>query len=128
MNAIKQFSAFLLMLTLFAACKTKSPKELVVGKWKMKDISGGDAAQIPDSVKARMISTSVMEFMADNKYSLSGMDAGAQTGTYSLSDDGKMLSITPDASKIKEVDTIKELTEGTMVVVDKSGTRLTCSH
>ena len=61
----------LLIVTILSAfvfiigCKTETAKDLLVRKWKFTEITGPDAAKIPDSVKTKMFATAIMEFKKD---------------------------------------------------------------
>jgi hypothetical protein len=126
-----KFSRLLILaaVILFSAagCKNKAPKDLIVAKWKLTDLTSS-GSEIPDSIKQRMVKTAVMEFKSDNTFLLTGMEATAQTGTYSLSDDGKFLTVTPTETNKAEVDTVKELTSNKLVLTDQMGNKLTSTH
>ena len=107
------------------SCQTKSTKEVIVNKWRLNELTGGTTDQIPDSIKQKMISNATMEVTADNKYILTGFGDAPSTGTYSVSDDGKMLTITDNETKKPEVDTINELSGSKLIVTDVMGNKLT---
>ena len=127
MRPVKVLSVLFLCTTACViSCKTKSAKELIVSKWKLKELTGGTTAQIPDSIKAKMTSTATMEFTADNKYILTGVQATPSNGTYSVSDDGKILTIIDNETKKPEVDSINELSGSKLVITDVFGNKLAC--
>ncbi len=111
-----------------AGCRHKEPQELILNKWKLKELSGINAAKIPDSVKEKMLDKATMEFKSDNTFILTGMEDVPQTGTFAISPDGKRLTLIPDISKKVEVDTINELTSGKLVITDKLGNKLTSTN
>jgi hypothetical protein len=126
MKLLKQPLLFAMLILLgLASCKTESPKELIVNKWKFSEMEGPSFTQMPDSVKAEM-KKGVMEFKADNSYVYTG-PSDTQTGSYSISDDGKLLSITPADTKEMETDTVRELTKTRLVIIDKLGNKLSCT-
>ena len=96
-------------------------KDLIVNKWKFTEISGTDAAQIPDSMKAKMIATAIMEFKKDGSYEQSGgMRKEIQKGTYSLSDDGKTLYSTENGTSYTDTVIVLELSKDKFVVTPKT--------
>ncbi len=115
---LTQLSAVVLLAgtIVFAGCKENSAKDLIVKKWKFSEISGPDAAQIPDSIKKIMFETSTMEFKKDGTYEQTGgMSNNVQKGTYSLSEDGKTLISKEEGSNADTV-IIVELSKTKMVV------------
>ena len=119
-------SIFVLVISL-AGCKNENPKELIVNKWKLKELIPSRTMQMPDSVKEKMLNSATMEFMSDNKYTLTGMGA-PKNGTYSISDDGKLLNINSSATQTTYVDTIIELTRNKLIIIDQMGNKLTSTN
>jgi hypothetical protein len=118
MKLLKVFSAIALTAALAAGCKSKTPKELIVNKWQISEMSGGPAEALSDSIKAG-IKKAKMEFTADGKFHL--IDGLAPyDGTYSISEDGKLITMTGVQT---ETDTIKEISADRMVVTDSTGFR-----
>lgn len=118
-----RLSAITLMLAtlFFSGCKSKSAKELIVNKWKFTDVTGTDAAQIPDSVKTKMFATATMEFKKDGSYEQSGgMREDVEKGTYILSDDGKTMISKANGSGMSDTVMILELSKTKMVVSPKT--------
>ncbi len=116
---------FLLLLfsaTIFVGCKEK-PKDLLTKKWKITDMTMPGQA-MPDSVK-NTISQGTMEFTKDGKMTLTGMGMGGdQSGTYTLSDDGKILTVMTNGKS--ESNDVTELSKSTLKITDKtSGSSLT---
>lgn len=113
---------FLLLASVFIGCKDK-PKDLITKKWKITDMSMPGQA-MPDSIK-NTISQGTMEFSKDGKLSLSGMGMGAdQSGTYTLSDDGKTLTVITNGKT--EMSDVTELTKSKLKITDKNtGSMLT---
>ena len=99
----------------FAGCKGNKPKDLIVNKWRVTNIEIPNMP-LPDSTKAEVMK-GTMEFTKDGKLMLTGM-GNDQTGTYTLSDDGKTLFVTT-AGKTESND-ILELSSSKMVLLDKT--------
>ena len=99
----------------FIGCKSDKPKDLIVNKWKITDIDVPNMP-LPDSVKASVMK-GTMEFTKDGKMIITGM-GNDQTGTYTLSDDGKALFVVTNGKT--ESNDILELTSKKMVLSDKA--------
>ena len=107
-----------LTMMLFTACKSKSPKDLIVNKWKVTDVSGDGAKGMTDADKKQMMDKFVMEFTKDGKCSVSGMGETPKTGTYTVSDDGKTLNLTREGDTKPSPQEISELTADKLVITD----------
>jgi flagellar basal body rod protein FlgG len=108
----------LLLLTsfVFIGCKDK-PKDLLVKKWRVTDISIPGQV-LPDSIKNN-IKQGTMEFTKDGKLSLTGMGMGGdKSGTYTLSEDGKTLTVVTNGQS--EVNDVTELSKSKLVIHDKA--------
>jgi hypothetical protein len=128
MKTVKLISLLIISVVVsLTGCKNKNPKELIVNKWKLKEMIPAPGNPIADSIKAAMLKNSTMEFMSDNKYTLTGMGP-TKNGTYSISDDGKLLNINSSATQTTYVDTIIELTKNKLIIVDQMGNKLTSTH
>jgi hypothetical protein len=103
-------------------CKEKAAKDLIVKKWNFTDITGPDAAEIPDSMKKEMYKTATMEFKKDGTWEAGGMRTEVQKCTYSLSEDGNSI-ITIEGSGTPDTLMILELTETKMVITPKNKER-----
>lgn len=127
---ITSYLFFFILITsvILAGCKKKTPQELIINKWKLKELSGDNAALIPDSVKTKLLDNSTMEFKADNTFILTGMEPEPQQGTFAISTDGKRLTLIPYKTKKVEVDTINELSGTKLVITDKLGNKLTSTN
>ncbi|MDB5224151.1 MAG: hypothetical protein JWN83_2818 [Chitinophagaceae bacterium] len=99
----------------FISCKSNKPKDLIVNKWKIQDIDVPNMP-VPDSIKATLLK-GTMEFTKDGKMILTGM-GNDQSGTYTLSDDGKTLFVVTNGNT--ESNDILELTSSKMVLSDKT--------
>ena len=109
---------FLLMITAsigVISCKSNKPKDLIVNKWRITNIDVPNMP-LPDSIKASVMK-GTMEFTKDGKMILSGM-GNDQSGTYTLSDDGKTLFVITNGKT--ESNDILEITSSKMVLQDKT--------
>lgn len=105
----------------FTGCKSNKPKDLIINKWKITNIEVPNMP-IPDSVKATAMK-GTMEFTKDGKINITGM-GNDQSGTYTLSDDGKTLFVVTNGKT--ESNDIIELSSSKMVLSDKTNnSRLT---
>lgn len=105
----------------FTGCKSNKPKDLIINKWKITNIEVPNMP-IPDSVKATAMK-GTMEFTKDGKINITGM-SNDQSGTYTLSDDGKTLFVVTNGKT--ESNDIIELSSSKMVLSDKTNnSRLT---
>ena len=112
---MKKIILLLLLPVAFAlhSCNTDKPKELVVNKWKIINIDMPDMP-LPDSIKAAAMRGTI-ELTKDGKWIVTGMGRD-QTGTYSLSDDGKSIFIITNG--VTERNQILELSKSKMVLFD----------
>lgn len=97
------------------SCKSNKPKDLIVNKWRITNIDVPNMP-LPDSTKAAVMK-GTMEFTKDGKMLLTGMGTD-QSGTYTLSDDGKTLFVVTNGKS--ESNDILELTSSKMVLQDKT--------
>lgn len=105
----------------FVSCSTNKSKILIVNKWKIINIDMPDMP-IPDSVQA-VAMRGTMEFTKEGKWRVTGMGRD-QSGTYTLSDDGKTVFIVSSAKT--ETNQIVELTKSKMILFDSTNnSRLT---
>ena len=119
MKLLKLSTAVLaLTMMLFTACKSKSPKDLIVNKWKVTDVSGEGAKNMSDSDKKEMMDKVVMDLTKDGKCTMTGMGNTPKTGTYTVSDDGKTLNLTREGDTKPSPQEISELTADKLVITD----------
>jgi hypothetical protein len=119
MKLFKLSTALLLVTALFfTACKGKSAKDLIANKWHLTEVTGDGTKDMTAEQKKEMTDKLVMELSKDGKCSISGMGDKPQTGTYSLSTDGKTLNLTREGETAAEPQKIDELTAGKLVITD----------
>jgi regulatory protein YycI of two-component signal transduction system YycFG len=113
---------FLFLVAIFAGCKSNNSKELIVNKWKITDITAPNM-EVPDSIK-NALKQGTLEFTKDGKFLLTGMGTDNQSGTYTLSDDGKkLITVTNGRSETNE---INELTKTKIILTDtRNSSRIT---
>ncbi|MDQ6756119.1 MAG: lipocalin family protein [Bacteroidota bacterium] len=121
---MKKFIFTLLFAYTFCiGCKSDNPRELIVKKWRITDITAPNMV-VPDSIK-NALRQATMEFTKDGKFLITGLGMGDdQSGTYSLSDDGKkLITVTYGRSETNE---INELTKIKMIITDlRNSSKLT---
>lgn len=117
---MKQIFAGLLLVAAvsLSACKGK-PKDMLAQKWKLTDVSG-----IPESEKNNFLKGADLEFTKDGKYH-SVVSGKEENGTYTLSDDGKSLSMIPTSNPEGIINVI-ELTKDKFVG-EKNNIVITCA-
>lgn len=113
----------LLSASIFISCKSSKPKDLIVNKWRIIDVSV-PGMTMPDSIKNQLMQ-GTMEFTKDGKLLLSGM-GNDQSGTYTISDDGKTLTVVSNGRT--ETNKIDELTKSKLVITDNTnGSKLSAT-
>ncbi len=121
MRMKQMFTGMLLVAAVaFTACKAK-PKDLLAKKWKITDMATD--RPISDSLKADMLKNATMEFTKDGNYTMSS-NGNPINGKYTLSDDGKTLTLNATAGDKTDV-TVQELTSSKFVGSAK-GSTITC--
>lgn len=120
MKSTKLMVALVVLVTIFMiGCKGKSAKELIVKKWKISDISGNGAKDLTDSIKKILYTTAAMEFTKEGKYITTDPQSGTNTGSYTLSADGKTLISNNEGSTVKDSLDIVELSATKFIVSNK---------
>ncbi|MEI7965284.1 MAG: lipocalin family protein [Chitinophagaceae bacterium] len=120
MKSTKLMVALVVLVTIFMiGCKGKSAKELIVKKWKISDISGKGAKDLTDSIKKILYTTATMEFTKEGKYITTDPQSGTNTGSYTLSADGKTLISNNEGSTVKDSLDIVELSATKFIVSNK---------
>ncbi|MCX6313920.1 MAG: lipocalin family protein [Sphingobacteriales bacterium] len=120
MKSTKLMVALVVLVTIFMiGCKGKSAKELIVKKWKISDISGNGAKDLTDSIKKILYTTATMEFTKEGKYITTDPQSGTNTGSYTLSADGKTLISNNEGSTVKDSLDIVELSATKFIVSNK---------
>jgi len=131
MKPVKLLTGFLVLTSAaIISCNGKSsPKDLIVNKWKITDISGKGVEGMPDSAKTKIYESATMEFMKDGKFVTSDMGNGVKKGTYSIINDGKTLVSTDEGAASSDSLQLVEITKDKMVVNDtKSEVKITFGH
>lgn len=119
MKLFKLSTIILLLLSVFfIACKGKSAKDLIVNKWKLTEVTGEGTKNMTAEQKKLMTDKLLMDLTKDGKYTVSGMGEKPQTGTYTLSDDGKILNILREGDTTKLPQVINELTASKLDITD----------
>jgi hypothetical protein len=106
----------------FIACKNEAPKDLIVKKWKLIEFIPNPEWQITDSFKKKYENSLSIEFTSDNKYVQTAMGK-TQTGTYNISEDGKMIRYKTNPAQETFVDTVVELTTTKLSVIEQTGSK-----
>jgi len=109
------FLLFIATSICFISCKSNKPKDLIVKKWRITNIEVPNMP-LPDSIKTS-VKKGTMEFTKDGKMLLTGM-GNDQSGTYTISDDGKTLFVVTNGKT--ESNDIVEITSSKMVLSDKT--------
>ncbi len=110
---MKTLFAVFVTAILFAlmSCKT-SPKDILAKKWKPTDVSG---PMISADMKSKILAgDNSMEFMKDGKYSNITDGKADDKGTYTLSEDGKTITLNSEKAGAQAI-SVKELTKDRMV-------------
>jgi hypothetical protein len=122
MKLLKLLSpTLLLMMVLLAGCKERSPKDLIVNRWRVTEMSGPLAAEFTDSSKQKIYATAIMEFKKDGQFQTTGLSSGTKTGTYSVTGDGKQLISTNTGDTKADTLNILEISTSNLVVEDTRG-------
>ncbi|MFN8243340.1 MAG: hypothetical protein U0X40_04725 [Ferruginibacter sp.] len=110
--------AFFSLAILFTACKGKSPKELVVNKWKLTEVTGEGAKDMSDQEKKGMTDSLVLELTKDGKINLYGLGSDPAMGTYTVSEDGKSMDFKRTGEDKAEPQQINEVSASKLVITD----------
>jgi len=101
---------------------TKSPSEMIVGKWEITDIKTSD--EIPEDqvemykqIMDDMKSSTKLEFRKDGSYEQL-LSEVTTIGKWSISEDAKTITMSDDKGK-EEPATILELTENSLIIVNE---------
>lgn len=106
MNTSKNLLILLLIAASYTSCN-KSPEKLIVGKWKLTEISGPNLND--EAAKKDLYSRVTFNFLADGKYEIVGLKDGGDQGKWTISKDGKSLT-TKSVDGQGDVSTITEIT------------------
>ena len=111
----------LFFLSILLSC-TKSPSDLIIGKWKIADIKTSE--EIPEDQKEMykqimddMKASTKMEFKEDGTYEQSIAEE-INSGKWNISEDGKTLTLIDEKGK-SEPATVLELAENILIVVNE---------
>lgn len=100
-----------------------SPASLVINTWKLAEFTPAAQFPMPDSVRQEIIEKTVMEYTADKKFKQTGIGR-THTGTYEISADGKRITYHHDLRDVPFTETVLELTDKRMSVMDQNGNRM----
>lgn len=103
--------SFLLAVVVFSGCKQKTPRDFIVGKWRITDVSSTPMAE--------SLKKATLEFTKDGTWAMTGTPAPDQGGAYSLSDDFKILTTT-DVRGQQTLSDIMELSEEQLILLDRN--------
>jgi hypothetical protein len=109
---------FLLTSIVLISCTSKAPKDLIVNKWKLTEVSGEGAKNMSDAEKKDMVGKLVMDIQKDGKCSVSGIGETPKKGTYTISDDGKTLNLTGENETKSTPQQINQLTSDKLSITD----------
>ncbi len=105
-------------------CKNSANSELLINKWTLVKFNPHPDLQIPDSLKKVLENSQSIEYTADGKYMQTS--AGIyQSGTYAVSDDGKLIhyNYTVGGKAETFTDTIIELSKGKLSIIEETGSQ-----
>jgi len=91
----------------FTACK-KSPEKMLVGKWKLFEISMPTA--IDEAAKKDLFEKVTFTFMENKNYDIVGLKEGGTQGTWEISEDGKSITSKSSDGEV-DISTITEISE-----------------
>jgi len=118
------YGLFVMCAMAIVGCKAKSA-DLIVKKWKATDLSGERMTAMSDSMRKVVLDNITIEFTKDGKYTTASGGSG-DNGTYTISDDGKNLTMTSVSGRPAENSTIEDITNSKLVLIEKtSGTKIT---
>jgi len=112
MKTIKNLVILLIIVASFSACK-KGPEKLILGKWKLTEISGPNMND--EAAKKDLYSRVTFNFLADGKYDIAGLKDGGDQGTWELSKDGKSIT-TKSIDGAGDISVIAEITDEKLVL------------
>jgi len=121
MRSLKLFTVLALASSMMlSSCKTKSAKELIVAKWKVTAVSDDMVEpdrKLTEQDKKDLIDKTTLEFSKEGKCTITSRDA-PETGTYSVSEDGKTLIMTQSGSERSDTMAISEISGSKLVISD----------
>jgi hypothetical protein len=97
---------------IFLSCNNNK-EDALAKTWQVSDIETN--TDLEDSVKRAMLLSSTMSFTKDGHYTSSG-GIGADQGTFTLDEEGKILSTISTAGRSSDVYTIKDLDKEKLVL------------
>lgn len=118
-----------MLIVFFISSCAKKPSELIVGEWKIADIKTSeeiapDIKEERDKAIEDMKASSLFVIKADSTFE-NTISESTENGKWSLSDDGKKLTLTYESGK-SEVSNVEELTETKLTTsIDFNGTKNT---
>jgi hypothetical protein len=117
MKTLKNVVILLIIVASFNACK-KGPDKLIIGKWKLTEISGPNMND--EAAKKDLYSRVTFSFTDDGKYDIAGLKDGGDQGTWELSKDKKSIT-TKSIDGAGDISVIEEITADKLVLTQGGG-------
>ncbi|MEO5647991.1 MAG: lipocalin family protein, partial [Chitinophagaceae bacterium] len=107
---MKSLIIFIFCGFLISGCSKKGPRDFIIGKWRVTDVS---STPLAGSFK-----NATIEFKKDGTWTITGTPAPDQGGAYSFSSDYKTLTTT-DVRGEQSPSDILELSKEQLILIDK---------
>jgi len=112
MKNMKYALMVLVLVMSMTACK-KSPEKLVVGTWKLTEISSPDLTD--EAAKQEFYKKVTVSILENGNYDFAGFDDAGEQGTWKMSEDGKSFT-TKSSDGNTDIATVQELTDKKFVM------------
>lgn len=97
---------------------------MIVNTWQLKEFEPASHLTMPDSVRQEIIKRTSIEYTADGTFTQKGIGK-THTGTYSLSNDARLIRYVMDKTNYAFTDTIISLSSTKLKVKDQNGNKMT---